>query len=97
MNNEARYVLPRKTLYYFTDRICEYSERPVKTGILTGIIQDLDPKLHRKVLRSIVKAVYDAGDEAAAGRLSRTIVKGVDFVMGEEKRGAGVRTPVGKG
>jgi len=91
MNNEVKYVLPTRWLYQLADRIVEHGEQRVQQGILTGIIQNLNPSLYRDVFRSIIKATYKSGDETAAGRLSVAIVKGSDHITAQKRHEADMR------
>lgn len=86
MSNKTKNGSPQKSLYYLINQICEQSEQPIKTGILTGIIQELDPKHHREVLRAIVKVFYSSGDEMACRRLLRALVRGIDYLMGNRTK-----------
>ncbi|MEI7636149.1 MAG: hypothetical protein WCJ37_02505 [Syntrophus sp. (in: bacteria)] len=85
MSDEARYVLPAKWMYGFSKKIVEDGEQMVQQGVLTQIIQELNPAFYRAVFRSIIRIVYASGDEKAVGRLSRTLVRGTDCVIANER------------
>jgi len=85
MSDEDRYALPAKWAYGFSKKIVEDGERLVQQGVLTQIIQELNPAFYRAVFRSIIRIVYASDDEKAIGRLSRTLVRGTDCVVDNER------------
>jgi hypothetical protein len=89
--NEVGYVLSNRHLYFFVNEIIKSGDPTVQLGILTGIIQDLKPEHYRDVLRAVVKAVYVSGDQAGAGRLSRSIVQGSDYINAQNRRTSGIQ------
>jgi len=76
------YTLPSRWLYKLTDKIFENGKNSIQQGILISAIQSLDPALHRDALRAIIKVVYSSGNTPTASRLSKTIVKGSDYIAG---------------
>lgn len=86
MMNKPTYVLSNKHLYFFINEIAKTGDPTIQRGILTGIIQNLKPAHYRDVLRAVVKTVYSSGDKAAAGRLSRAIVQGQDYISAQTMR-----------
>ena len=80
--NRDGYILPRRCLHKLVDKIIQDGRTLVQQGILVSAIYDIDNSLYRDVFRAIIIAVYTSGDTAVAKRLSRTIVKGVDYIYG---------------
>jgi hypothetical protein len=87
MKNDVQYVMPARWLYKFIDHMVEEGQL-IQRGILNGIIQDLDQRHYRDVLRAIIKAIYSSGDEVTADRLSRTIVRGFDYLHVQKRHEA---------
>lgn len=85
MSDEDRYALPAKWAYGFSKKIVEDGERLVQVGVLTQIIQELNPAFYRAVFRSIIRIVYVSDDEKAISRLSRTLARGTDCVIDNER------------
>jgi hypothetical protein len=81
---EAKYVLSNRHLYYFINEIVKRGDPTVQKSILTRIIQDLKPEHCRDVFRAAVKAASE--DATTAGRLSRTIIRGVDYISSQNRR-----------
>jgi glucose-6-phosphate 1-dehydrogenase len=83
--SQAKYVLSNRHLFFCINEIVKSGDLTVQHGILSGMIQSLEPEHYRDVMRAAVKAVYSSGDEAAADRLSRTIIRGFDYILGQAR------------
>ena len=46
----------------------------------------MKPEHYRDVLRAVVKAVYSSDDASAAGRLSKAIIRGSDYIYAQNRR-----------